>query len=240
MSEFLQQTGLYPTNLDLIYCIDATASMIPCIDKTKVAAKTLYSDMQNALKNSSREVTQLRLKVIVFRDFSHDGEDAIKESGFFNLPDETDEYEKFINDIEASGGGPIPESSLEALHLAIKSDWDKSEYQDDAKKRRHVIVLFTDAPAHMLDNSGYREKASENPLYPKDCPSDLSGLVNEWNTVMDENAKRIVILAPNAEPWPLFETNFSPCVVRFAKAADGLDEVTNDAIMDLIARTLNL
>ena len=239
MSEFLQQTGLYPTNMDLIYCIDATASMTPHIQKTKEAAKTLYRDMQHALENSSRRVEQLRLKVIVFRDFSHDGEEAIKESQFFNLPDEAAAYEEFINDIEAKEGGEFPESSLEALHLAINSEWDISEYQDDAKKRRHVIVLFTDDQAHMLDDAEYREKAERNPLYPKDCPKNLSDLVDEWKNIMNEKAKRLVILAPNKEPWGLFEANFSPCVVRFTKAADGLDEITNDAIMDLIARTLN-
>lgn len=217
--------------MDLIYCIDATASMTPHIQKTKEAAKTLYRDMQHALENSSRRVEQLRLKVIVFRDFSHDGEDAIKESRFFNLPDETAEYEAFVNDIVADGGGELPESSLEALHLAMHSDWVTPA---DGFRTRHVIVMFTDARAWRLDNTEYREKASKNPLYPKDTPADLNGILDEWDNpdIMDQRARHLVIFAPNAEPWHDFASIFDPCVVKYAKAADGLDEITNDAIID--------
>ena len=239
MSEFENQQGGYSTNLDLVYCIDATGSMKPHIEATKKAAKTLYNDIQTALKNTARDVKQLRLKVIVFRDFSHDGNDAIKESEFFNLPDETAAYEEFINGIKAEEGGEIPESSLEALHLAINSEWETSGIQDGTVKRRHVIFLFTDAPAHMLDDAKYREDAEKNDKYPKDCPSDLEGLIEEWNGKMNAKAKRLIILAPNAEPWYDFASNFDPCVVKYAKAADGLDEITNEVILDLIAKTLN-
>lgn len=235
MSEFLQQTGLYPTNMDLIYCIDATASMTPHIQKTKEAAKTLYRDMQHALENSSRRVEQLRLKVIVFRDFSHDDDDAIKESRFFNLPDETAEYEAFVNDIVADCGGPIPESALEALHLAINSDWVAPA---DGVRTRHIIVMFTDAPAHMLDDQEYREIADENPLYPKETPKDLTGLIDEWQIKMNERERRLVILAPDAEPWCNFPPNFDRCLVKFTKAAEGLDEVTENAILDLVCDSI--
>lgn len=235
MPDYEQGQGIYSTNMDLVYCIDATSSMIPHIERTKAAAKTLQPDLLKALENKSRKVEQLRLKVIIFRDFSYDGEDAIKQSRFFNLPDETEEYEKFVNEIKAEGGGPDPESSLEALHLAMKSEWNISG-QD--KKRRHVIVLFTDAPAQRLDDSTYRDKAINNPLYPQDTPTNLIGIQNEWNEIMDKRAKRLIIFAPNASPWDEIAEDFDNCMVTYAKAADGLDEVTNSAVLDVIAKTI--
>ena len=219
------------TNVDIVYCIDATSSMTPCIETVKQNAKTLHTDIIKAVSERGRTVQQLRIKVIVFRDFSHDGDDAIKESRFFNLPDETAEYKAFVNDIVADGGGELPESSLEALHLAINSDWVTPA---DGFRTRHVIVMFTDARAWRLDNTEYREKASKNPLYPKDTPADLNGILDEWDNpdIMDQRARRLVIFAPNAEPWHDFASIFDPCVVKYAKAADGLDEITNDAIID--------
>lgn len=223
------------TNVDIVYCIDATSSMTPCIETVKQNAKTLHTDIINATSAGGYTVQQLRLKVILFRDFSFDEENAIKESRFFNLPDETDEYEAFINEIEVIGGGPLPESSLEALHLAINSDWVAPA---DGVRTRHVIVMFTDAPAHMLDDQEYREIADENPLYPKETPRDLTGLIEEWQIKMNERERRLVIFAPDAEPWTEVEYNFLPCLMMFADVGEGLDEITEDAILDLVCDSI--
>ena len=169
--------GSISGNVDIVYCIDATADMQNCFNTIKKVSKHLHTDIVKALAERARRVEQLRVKVIAFRDFCYDDDDALTQSRFFNLPDETVECEKFIDGIRAFGGGDIPDSALEALHLAINSELDTSDIQDGAIKRLHVIVLFTDAPAHMLDDADYRGKASENPLYPKDCPSDLPGCV---------------------------------------------------------------
>ena len=223
--------NLHAVNADFVFCIDATGSMKPCIEAVKKAAKTLHTDIIKAVSEGVRTVQQLRIKVIIFRDFSHDGDDAIKESRFFNLPDETADYEDFINGIEAKEGGEIPESSLEALHLAINSDWVTPA---DGCRTRHVIVMFTDAPAHMLDDQEYREIAEKNSLYPTDCPSDLAGLIEEWNDKMNARAKRLILLAPNVEPWPDLKENLDDCMIKYVKAADGLDEITNDAIINCL------
>ena len=220
------------TNVDIVYCIDATGSMTPCIETLKQTAKTLHTDIIKGVSERGRTVQQLRIKVIVFRDFSHDGDDAIKESIFFNLPDETDEYEDFINGIVARDGGETPESSLEALHLAINySDWVAPA---DGVRTRHVIVMFTDAPAHMLDDAKYREDAEMNDKYPTDCPRDLSGIVDEYNNKMDARARRLIILAPMNEPWPDLKENLDDCMIKYVKAADGLDEIPEKAIPDMI------
>ena len=98
-------------------------------------------------------------------------------------------------------------------------------------------MVFTDAPAHKLDDPEYREKAEKNTLYPKDCPSDLAGLIDEYNN-MDERARRLVIFAPNDEPWPDLKENLNDCMMRYAQAAKGLDDLTNQILVNTIAKTV--
>ena len=236
MSDIINQTGAIATNVDLVYCIDGTGSMSPCIEATKKAAKSLHSDIVKALAGKSRIVQELRLKIIVFRDFSYDDDEAIEESKFFTLPDEITDCEAFINKIEAKGGGEEPESALEALHLAFNSKW-KESLQGDFK-RRHVVVLFTDASAHKLNDVTYREKAETNDLYPNDVPRDLNEFMNEWDEKMDDTAKRLVIFAPDAVPWNEFGTKLDQCMITYARAGAGLNDVTNQAIMEMISSSI--
>lgn len=233
-----QDQGAILTNVDIVYCIDATQSMSPCISKTKETAIKLHTDIVKAFEGTARRLNDLRLKIIVFRDYSHDGEDAIRESNFFNLPDEMTACANYIENISVSGGGPIPESSLEALHLAMNSDWVKSGEGDS--RRRHVIVLFTDAPAHKLDDYEYRSKAENNPLYPTDSPKTLDEFIDEWDNpdIMDQRARRMILLAPDEEPWGELAESINQCQFACTQAGDGLSEVENNAILELITSSV--
>ncbi len=97
------------------------------------------------MAKKGKAISQLRLKVIAFRDFGDDASNAVEETGFLHLPSQARDFEDFVRGIDATGGGDIPESGLEALALAINSPWETG-----LDRRRHVIVMFTDAPAHPL------------------------------------------------------------------------------------------
>ena len=130
------------TYADIVYCIDLTSSMTPIINKVKETARQLHSDLQEMmLKNYQRHIKRLRIKVIGFRDAYCDGPLSFEVSKFFSLPAETEEFYAFVNRLRAKGGGDIPENSLEALALAMKSDWCQT--LDNNIRRRHIIVLFT-------------------------------------------------------------------------------------------------
>lgn len=49
----------------------------------------------------------------------------MEESQFFILPEEKQEFYNFVSQIKAGGGGDEPESGLEALALALRSDFVK-------------------------------------------------------------------------------------------------------------------
>lgn len=191
------------TNVDIVFVIDATGSMQPLIDKVKSLTLSFRGELEAGLAKNRRRISALRIKVIVFRDYYVDDRYAMQESRFFVLPEEAEDFHRFVSEIKAGGGGDEPESSLEALALAMRSD-----FVTEGDKRRHVIVLFTDASAHRLEQS--ENGVPEN--YPKDMFRSLGELYRVWGSgqdnlagraprKMDREAKRLVLFAPKLYPW---------------------------------------
>lgn len=177
-------------NVDIVMCIDATGSMTPIISEVKANAMMLRQQFIDEMKLKGKRVEKLRIKVIVFRDYGCDKEPMV-ESKFFNLDEEKEEFNAFVESITATGGGDGPENALEALALAIKSDWVKT-----GAVRRHVILMYTDSCA--LSFSARRDSDK----YPYDMPEDLAELHDWWEGQdMEARAKRLIIFAPEAEPW---------------------------------------
>ena len=78
--------GVGDYNVDIVMCIDATGSMSPIIEKVKENALSFYQRFLESMEESEKTVEQLRIKVIVFRDYGCD-EAPMTESEFFTLPD---------------------------------------------------------------------------------------------------------------------------------------------------------
>lgn len=91
--------------VDIVFCIDVTGSMTPIIDQVKNNALRFYDDVQSNLTAKGKNVDQLRVRVIAFRDFAADGEAALDESPFFTLPDDRARFSEFVNGLVAEGGG---------------------------------------------------------------------------------------------------------------------------------------
>ena len=178
-------------SVDIVMCIDATGSMYSIIDDVKKNALSFYQKFVDEMETVKKSVQQLRIKVIAFRDFAEDSEPMV-ESKFFVLNDEVEEFHNFVNGIVASGGGDAPENSLEALALAMNSDWVTT-----GDIRRHVIIMYTDAqPLPLGTHSGQSS-------YPAGMPADLAELHEWWEgQKMEKRAKRLLVFAPDVEPWP--------------------------------------
>ena len=101
--------------VDLVFCIDATMSMDPILDKVKSNALNFYQDFQKEMDEKGKKVSQLRIRIVAFRDYYYDRENAMMVTNFFNLPEQADEFERCIKSIVPSGGGDDPEDGLEAL-----------------------------------------------------------------------------------------------------------------------------
>ncbi|MEV6051851.1 vWA domain-containing protein [Streptomyces sp. NPDC052107] len=234
MSNIEQYQGNLQYAVDIVLCVDATGSMFPVLDNVKASALQFHDRLNDVMAKKGKAISQLRLKVIAFRDFGDDASDAIQQTGFLRLPEQARDFEEFVRGIDASGGGDIPESGLEALALAINSPWERG-----LDRRRHVIVMFTDAPAHPLG------KHASVPSYPAGVPRSLDELFEQWGyarsqtAVMEQSAKRLVLFAPDQAPWsdPIAEE--WDLTLHFAsKAGQGLEEFEMDEIIETIANSL--
>lgn len=234
----IMQGGLDPIEgssycVDITIPMDATGSMSPIISEVKSGALTFCRRFHEAMEATGKSVSQLRIRVIPFRDYKADGSKAMEESPFFVLPEQNDAFEAYVNGISAMGGGDEPENSLEALALAMRSPWTT-----EGAKRRHVILLFTDASAHPLGNSSCKK----NPLYPEDMPSTIAELGDLWNGVgqngmPDPNAARLVLFTPNVSPWSDMQA-WNNVWVSFSQAGTGLSEVDIDMAIQLLVNSV--
>ncbi len=226
------QFGSY--NIDICLCIDKTGSMSPIIDTVKKNALNLYSDISRSLEAEGKHVGRMRIRVIWFGDYLADKKDAMYVSPFLTMPDEKEKFHTFVESIHANGGGDEPEDGLEALAFAMRSDWCK-----DGWKRRHIIALFTDAPAHILGHG----KAAEN--YPKKgMPADFGELSDMWGGPenageMDYQAKRLLLFAPNISFWNTISTNWDSVVIRTAKESTGLQDISYQVMLDTIVNSVS-
>ena len=217
--------------IDIAMLIDATGSMKPIIDEVKNNAMSFCTKFHQAMESSGKNVDELRIKVIPFRDYAYDGAEAMDDSDFFSLPEQNDAFREYVSSITAKGGGDIPESALEAMALAMRSDWTTK-----GAKRRHVILVFTDASAVPLKESSRMESA----YYPSDMPADLAQLGDMWSGYGQEmrgmpegNSARLVLFAPNENPWCDMQVwnNVWPA---FSKASQGLEEIDMNMVIQFL------
>lgn len=221
------------TDVDLVLCIDVTGSMQPIIDTVKGMALSLYDDIVSALAEKKRKVNDFRVKVIAFRDYYCDGEYAMAESKFFNLPDEASDFSEYVLSLKADGGGDEPENALEAVALAMKSDWVQAVSVNE--KARNIIIVFTDASAHPF------EKAQDGvtQFYPENMLTSLEDLKMAWEGQsslqqasvsdlyrMDPDARRLIIYSPlDSYPWNEIGmmNHVKTCSIEPAKGGQELD-----------------
>lgn len=220
--------------VDIVMCIDATGSMNHTLVHVKESALSFHTRLNKVMHDKGKAISQLRLKVIAFRDFGDRADDAIAQTDFLLLPDQAADFDRFVRGLHATGGGDWPESGLEALSLAVQSPWEQG-----LDRRRHVIVLFTDAPAHPL---GAPDQVAAQ-TYPQSIPRSMNELFEQWGPsqnphVMDNSAKRLLLFAPEESPWIEIADDWNNTLYFPSVAGQGLEEYEMDEIIDTIANSL--
>ena len=122
------------------------ADVMFLLDCTKTMENTLEvvtSTINEVVETYSGSKVQVRLGLVEFRDLDwpKEGYESLKIHTFeddSNFTLDVEKYQEALSSLEASGGGPIPESIWDAMALAsLKADWDE--------KADKVMVLFSDA-----------------------------------------------------------------------------------------------
>ena len=115
--------GLSGREVDIVFCIDGTKTMQFIIEEIKAEMQSFYAMYEQEAKEKELVTNRLRVRFIIFRTFGEEGVKAIEESPFYELPSQQNEMMDFVQGIEAKGNARNGANALEAIALALQSDW---------------------------------------------------------------------------------------------------------------------
>ena len=130
--------------------------------------------------------------MITFKNRPKNDCEAIVESPFYVLGDgrdnQTDEFYSYVDAIESCGCG-AHSSSLDALAFAFKTNWCKG------RGNNCYIMMFTNSIANPLGSI-------DRSLHSEEMPKSFKELQDVWESLeIQLNAKRLIVYAPDCEPW---------------------------------------
>lgn len=204
-------------HVDIVFVIDLSHRM--CRDGAPI--KNYIRSFHDALSLRGIErdyfVTKIRSKVVTYGDPTA-RPTTICATDFLTLVPELDRqvFELYVDSLASNGVGTRPNTGLEALVLAMSSDWARG-----GDRRRHVIVMFADTSAAQFDHG---TEAPRGPTANIDALwlDDLSSL---WDSLDDIHARRLFLIAPDTTPWSdigdsLEDTAFIPLDLAIELDAD--------------------
>lgn len=136
--------------VDLVFLVDVTGSMLPCIDGLKDSIDKFFANLTDE-KGNDLAIRDWRAKVVGYRDVKFDGDKWLEDNPFVTT---ADEIHRQLQGLAAKGGGDEPESLLDALLTVADMGEAGVQDGDDAGKWRprsqaaRAVVVFTDATYH--------------------------------------------------------------------------------------------
>ncbi len=121
---------------DILFVLDCTSSMFGELEALKDTILSFTDTIVNA-------GVQVRVGLIAFRDRLHGEEPEVLDFNGSPFTQDPAQFRCAVAPLQADGGGDLPESSLDAILLALR--------QPFAPEADKVIVLVTDAPPHVPD-----------------------------------------------------------------------------------------
>ncbi|MCE9565417.1 MAG: VWA domain-containing protein [Planctomycetes bacterium] len=134
---------------DIVFLLDATGSMGPCIKAVKQNITKFVTTMTTPNPNGGAVVKEWRAKVMGYRDLDYTDCPPYVDNPFVSS---VAELETQLNSLNADGGGDEPETLLEALYklAAMPSTGPDEPLNRDSWRpmggARRFVVVFTDAP----------------------------------------------------------------------------------------------
>jgi len=116
-------------SLDLVLCLDTTASMEPYFDDIR-------KNLGPLLRERVSGFAHFRIGVVLYKDYWPD--EYITRD--YPYTSDISSIERTVKSAVVYGGGDIPEAEIEALYAAA------TEFEWTAEKRQ--VILLTDAPPH--------------------------------------------------------------------------------------------
>lgn len=137
--------------VDIVFLIDTTGSMKPCIDALKRNIATFVDTLTNRDAQNPSPVKDWRARVVGYRDVKYDAQPFV-DNPFVR---DAAALRRQLDGLEATGGEDEPESLLDAIYkVATIGQTDKGAQAEDPYKWRYrssaarEVVIFTDATYH--------------------------------------------------------------------------------------------
>lgn len=137
---------------DIVFLIDATGSMAPCIDALKENIQLFIDTLSEGDANSGSPVKDWRARVVGYRDIRSDGADWLVDNPFER---DAGALKDQLARLTAGGGADEPESLLDALYrVANVGSIERGAQDEDPNRWRNrsdaarVVIVFTDASYH--------------------------------------------------------------------------------------------
>jgi hypothetical protein len=137
---------------DLVFVVDVTGSMAPCIDALRKNIEAFIDSLSRGDGNNVAPVRDWRAKVVGYRDIEAaetDGVPWIVDNAFVR---DVGALKSQLALLKAEGGGDEPESLLDVLYkvASMQASPKGSQTEDPAKWRyrsdaARVVIVFTDA-----------------------------------------------------------------------------------------------
>jgi hypothetical protein len=134
---------------DIVFLLDATGSMGPCISAVKQNIQRFVTHMTTPNPNGGAVVREWRAKIVGYRDLDYSDFPAYVDNNFVStIP----ELESQLDALKADGGGDEAETLLEALYKLANMPASRPEDQlrpdgwRPAGAARRFVIVFTDAP----------------------------------------------------------------------------------------------
>lgn len=114
---------------DIVFCIDCTGSMEPCIEGVVRGVDTFVVGLQSAGR------VDYRLRLVAYRDLPYGDQTEVRE-----FTSDAEEFRRSVMALRPRANDTYDESTLDAMCLALQSPW---------RERCHrSVVVFTDAGPH--------------------------------------------------------------------------------------------
>jgi hypothetical protein len=199
---------------DIVFLMDATGSMGPCIDALKANIETFIDTLTTASPNVPSPVHDWRGRVVGFRDAEEDGAEWFIDNPFVR---DASALKSQLHALVAEGGGDAPESLLDAIYkVATVGQTAKGAASEDPHKWRYrssaarVVVIFSDAP--------YKPTMA--------IPEAVGGGLDDITNVCTSNRIILSIFAPSDPGYDALsaidKSEYEPL------GGSGLDEITSD------------
>lgn len=202
--------------IDIVFCIDVTKEMDNVLEKLPTFLSLVPEFINQELLKMDRVTNQIRMRVIAFSD-SQENAQIINASHFYTVLPATNSsaLTAFVSGLRIMGEGDTPNSALEALDEAMKSNW--VQVAANGERLRHVIVLLTDGSINTVS----------------EYSRELAELEKRWgtttgydeHTVMHQFRKRLLLVAPDMKPWSIIGDNWMQCTWLPTEAGSGLAEL---------------